>query len=143
MVRHVARRHGRIDAGFTILDVLMAILIMTVAVAGLSAMQLISLTASARAWEIAVATQLCQNKVEQLQAITPPLPAGPAAGEALDARGCVQTGDTRAFCTTRAPGVTFTRTWTLDPLAANKFAVNVAWKGADGRPHNVVLYGER
>jgi Tfp pilus assembly protein PilV len=143
MVHQAPRRLEATEAGFTILDVLMAILIMTIAVTGLSAMQLISLTASARAWEIAVATQLCQNKVEQLQAMPPPLPAGPPAGEALDARGCILTGDTRAFCATRAPGITFTRTWTLDPLAPNKFEVSAKWKGADGRPHSVVLYGER
>lgn len=140
-MRHPGNRSK--EAGFTLLDVLMAILVMTIAITGLSAMQLISLTASARAWEIAVATQLCQNKLEQLQAMPPPLPAGPVAGETLDARGCVITGDTRAFCATRAPGTTFTRTWTLDPLAPNKFEVKATWKGMDGRPHNVVLYGER
>ena len=66
---------NRRTAGFTLLDVLLALMIFMLAAVGLLSMQLSSLAANARARELQEATQLCQDKVEQLLAGLGPNPA--------------------------------------------------------------------
>jgi Tfp pilus assembly protein PilV len=116
---------------------MMAILVMTIGVTGLLAMQLTSLAANARAREISEAAQLCQDKVEQLRSLPLPLPTEPANGELVDARGCLVTGDSRAFCASLMQGVRYTRTWVIDPTMTNRFTVTASWITGDGSAHSV------
>ncbi len=127
----------RINAsGFTILDVMMAILVMTVGITGLLAMQMTSIAANARAREISESAQLCQDKVETLRLMPLPLPVPPPGGELIDARGCLLTGDTRAYCATPAPGIRYTRTWVIDTVVTGRFTVTTSWITNDGSIHS-------
>ncbi len=143
--------------GFTLLDVMMAILVMTIGVTGLLLMQLTSLAANASTRQISEATQLCQNKAEELRAGNLPLPASPggevrdarncltAGGEQVDGRGCLIGTDTRAFCATPVPGNRYRRTWVADtdPNHPGRFEVDTAWTSADGNCHMVTVSDER
>ena len=130
---------ARGDAGFTLLDVLLAMLMFTLAAVGLLSMQLSSLSANVRARELQEATQLCQDKVEQLRLMPLPLPAPPANGESLDGRGCLVTGDSRPACGVLAPGQRYTRTWTIDTTIPGRFEVRTSWSDAEGRGHTVAV----
>src|SRR5260370_41183200 len=103
-------REGPGARGFTILDVLIAILLMTIAITGLSALQLVAIIANARARELAEDTQLCQAKVEELRMLSLPLPLPTLDGEELVARVRMLGGDTRSFRGTPLPGTRYTRT---------------------------------
>src|SRR5690242_1017143 len=83
------RARARGGAGFTLLDVLLALMMFMLGAVGLLSMHLSSLDANVRARELQEATQLCQDKVEQLRLVPLPLPAPPSGGEALDSRGCL------------------------------------------------------
>ena len=137
------RRNRRCtQGGFSLIDVLISIVVMTIGFAGLSAMQLVSLRTGQAARELSEATQLGRAKAEELGAVPQPLPASPAAGELLDARGCRLTGDTRRFCQSPLPGARYTRSWTYDPVA-DGYSVNVSWKDGMGQGHKVVIVGRR
>lgn len=130
---------NRRTAGFTLLDVLLALMIFMLAAVGLLSMQLSSLAANARARELQEATQLCQDKVEQLRLMPVPLPTAPAGGEALDGRGCLVTGDVRAACAELLPGPRYSRTWTIDATIAGRFEVRTSWVSSDGTTHSVAV----
>src|SRR5687767_603683 len=122
----VRRRHRRYapQGGFSLLDVLVSILVMTIGIAGLSAMQLVSLRAGQVARELAEATQLARVKAEELGAVPLPLPPSPVGGELLDARGCRTTGDSRLFCQSPLPGARYSRSWTFDAMTG-RYSVEV------------------
>lgn len=120
------------QAGFTLIEVLIAMLVIVIGMTGLMAMQLISLRSNSRTRELTEATQLCQDRVEQLRAGPLPLPAPPSNGERIDARGCLLTGDPRAFCATPSPGQTYVRTWRADPLNARRYEVTTCWVSPPG-----------
>jgi hypothetical protein len=128
--------------GFSLFDVLISIVVMTIGFAGLSAMQLVSLRTGQAARELSEATQLGRAKAEELGAVPPPLPASPTGGELLDARGCRLTGDTRRFCLALLPGARYTRSWLYDP-AQSTYSVDVSWKDGMGHGHKVVIIGRR
>jgi type II secretory pathway pseudopilin PulG len=134
-----------VPRGFTLLDVLLSILVMTIGFVGLSAMQVTALTAGARARELAEATQLSRSKVEEFMAVPLPLPPPPAGGEVLDARGCRVLGDTRRFCQDRMAGTQYTRTWTVAGTSPQpiRFTVTTTWRSSDGKNHSAVVSGER
>ena len=132
------RRRGA-QGGFTLMDVLVAIVVMTVGVTGLLAMQIASINANNRARELVEAAQLCQDKIEQLRLLPLPLPAPPAMGEDVDARGCVAVTDPRAWCAVGAPGLRYQRTWTLDAVMPGRFEVRVNWTSTDGTFHTTAV----
>lgn len=136
MFPNPARRRGR-RGGFTVLDVMAAILVATIGIAGLLAMQLTSMAANLRARELMEASQLCLDQVERIKSGPLPIALPPVGGEVVDSRGCRIVGATRAACTTVVPGIRYTRTWTVD--ASNRFAVTTTWTSGDGTAHQVVM----
>lgn len=107
--------------GFTLMDVLISILVLTIGVAGLLAMQITAVNANARAREILEAARLAQDKIEQFR--NSPLLGG-ATWEIVDTRGCRQTNnlgqaDTRAFCVGPPWGMRYYRQWRFNPLGVN------------------------
>jgi type II secretory pathway pseudopilin PulG len=134
----VRRRAGQ--AGFTLMDVLAAIVVMTVGITGLLAMQIASINANNRARELMEAAQLCQDKVEQLRLTALPLPLPPGMGyEDVDARGCILGTDPRAWCAGTAPGPRYQRTWIIDAAMQNRFEVRVNWTSSDGTFHTTAV----
>lgn len=123
--------------GFTVLDVMAAILVATIGIAGLLAMQLTSLSANLRARELIEATQLCLDRVEQIKAGPLPIAANPTGGEIVDSRGCPLVGSSRPSCARLTTGINYTRTWTVD--ATNRFQVTTSWTSGDGTIHSVVM----
>lgn len=132
-----ARRSGQ--RAFTLLDVLMAILVMTIGLTGLLAMEITAVQANGRAREIAEATQLARSKIEELRLVAPALPVPPDTGDLLDARGCVLTGDSRAFCFNPPAGNRYLRAWRVDPAVPNRVEVRTSWETPDGRTHTVMV----
>ncbi|MCS6915645.1 MAG: hypothetical protein RMK29_12660 [Myxococcales bacterium] len=137
MRRQPCRRQA---AGFTLMDVLVAILVMVIGVTGLLAMQVTAINANSRARELVEATQLCQDKIEQLRVTPLPLPSPPAPGyEEVDARGCVLGTDPRPWCATLLPGPRYRRTWVQNvmPSGSIRFEVRTTWTSADNRTSTV------
>lgn len=128
--------------GFTLMDVMVAILVMTIGITGLLAMQMTSMSANARSRELMEATQLCQDKIEELRLVPMPVaftPPNAAGGELVDARGCRIINETRAFCSPLLPGVRYTRNWGSDAIVPNRFWVTVSWVTPDNRTHSTTV----
>ncbi len=136
-------RQGHAGRGFTLLEVLVAVILLTIGVTGLSAMELITLRQGALSREMTEAMQLTRAKAEELSIVPLPLPAPPPQGEVLDARGCLITGDTRAYCKVPLPGTRYTRTWVIDPVQQNNYVVQTTWGAVDGTKHRTVMAGGR
>lgn len=139
----MSRLRRRAQDGFTILDGLIAIVVLTIGLTGLSAMQLLAIRDSARVRELNEAAMLAHAKAEELSILPLPLPTPPSKGEVLDARGCVVATDQRAFCLVSLPGVRYTRTWVIDPANPRAYVVQTQWRSADGRTHQTVVAGGR
>jgi prepilin-type N-terminal cleavage/methylation domain-containing protein len=115
----------RIDRGFSLLEVLVATTIITVALSSLAQLLLIATRANAGARTTTYAVVIAQDKMEQLRATDlTELAASPAGAlgantvgyvEYLDANGRPLGGGSA----TPAAGTVFTRRWSIDPLAGN------------------------
>ena len=146
--------------GFTLLDILLAILVMTVGFVGLQMVQIVGFRANSLSREITEANNVARMKLEELKGLydvprNPATVAGVNAQHAdqVDPRGCVKevvtvgnvlTGDpfiTPDYCAPPQTGTEYTRRWLVD--ATGQIFVEVYWDSADGRTHYVELYDVR
>lgn len=124
-------------SGFTILDTMVAALVMLVGTVGLLSMQLVQLAAGARARELTEASQLLQQKLEELR--LQPVPAAPVDGpvEALDARGCPVGAAEPPACAVPYAGTFYRRSYRIVPQGpdAAQVQVTVEWQDESGKNH--------
>lgn len=130
--------------GFTLVDTLIATLLLSAGVAGLLAVQLVQVGAGLRSRQLTEATALAQQQLELLrvrpaateEVLGPPQP--------LDARGCPVPGVTPP-CDQAIAGTVYTRSFRVTPLAAGyaQLQVSVSWVDPQGQPHTVSLNDAR
>jgi Tfp pilus assembly protein PilV len=120
--------------GTTLLDVLIALAVLTSAGAGLLAMAFVVINAHQAARQISEATTLAQAQLDQLTYAAAP----PASGrEEVDGRGCRSGGP----CTPAGP--LYQRSFTIRGERPARIQVTVEWTDGHGRPRKVVLDGQR
>jgi type IV pilus assembly protein PilV len=116
-------RSARRESGFTMVEVLVALFIMTISLAALIGLTASGMKANAYARHATEASVVAEDKLEQLRVMTP---ANLTSGN--------DTCDAKAFVT--ATG-SYTRTWTVSwngSLAT--LTVRVSWS-EDGQPHAI------
>jgi type IV pilus assembly protein PilV len=130
----------REQAGFTLLEVLFAMVILGVGILSIALAQLSSIKVSSKSRSLSQAMFLAQEQLDLFMtmpgadptfaaAVTDePDPAGP-----ID----VNPGD--------ADQTTFTRTWTIEPATPTvglaRITVNIRWNAASGATHQIELQG--
>lgn len=131
------------ERGFTMLDTMVAALVLIIGLVGLLSMQLTQVSAGLRARQISEATALLQQTLEELR--LRPVPAAQLIGpaEQVDARGCPVPAGGPPACQTAllgsSSGTTYTRSWTLTPTqpGAAQVEVHVRWQDPQGQSHEV------
>jgi type II secretory pathway pseudopilin PulG len=127
-----ATRAGRGDeAGFTMIEVMVAFMLTAVATAGLLGMYSIQARSSVYSRHAAEAAELAQDQLERLRATSAPATVTTGTQAHVDEKGKVtSTG-------------TFSRTWTVMPTTEYcDLVVTVAWN-EDGVARQVVMRGRR
>ncbi len=145
------RRRRDPRAGFTILDTLVAVLVMIVGTVGLLSMQLTQVAAGVRSRQLTEATDLAQQAMERLLLYTPAqavAASGIAVPEIVDARGCpvLATATVPSLaCHTAVVGTPYTRTFSATASGPNGalVEVRVAWSDPSGGSHQVNLVNGR
>ena len=130
--------HRTSEDGFTLLEVLIGMVIMTVGLLGLALMQGTSVQANNFANHFAQASYLAQMKVEDL-ASEPFYQTGEAPGsvqsDLVDGANVVEA----ALDETEGPGGLFTRTWTVTDVTdfSRQISVTVTWTDPIGGVRNL------
>jgi len=122
--------------GFTLIEVLFSILFISLGVLGFSANTVGVIKAGHISGNITVATNLAQDKMEQLKALGAVLPACPTA----TAAGCFD-GPLSSQGTLTPPGNLYRRSWMITPntpaVGLVRIEVTVSW--TDYMPREIIL----
>jgi Tfp pilus assembly protein PilV len=111
--------------GFTVVEVLIALLVLMVGMAGILSLQLTSVQATAFSRHATEASVLAEDKMEQLRTVST---AGLLGGtDQVDARGVPL-----------ADGF-YTRTWTITAGPPTAIAVDVTWNEEGTEPYTITL----
>ncbi len=118
----------RREEGFTLIEVLIALLVLMVGMAGILSLQLTSMKATGFSRHATEASSLAEDKVEDLRTV--PLTSGRFANgtDQVDARGVADnTG-------------LYTRTWTITPQTDTTIVtVAVSWNERGGEPYTITM----
>jgi len=130
----------REQAGFTLLEVLMAMVILGVGILSIALAQISSLKVSSRSRSLSQAMYLAQEQLDLFMTMPGADPTFAAPVEdAADPNGPIDVnpGD--------ADETTFTRTWTIEPstpvAGLARITVNITWDAASGATHQIELQG--
>ena len=121
-----AERTG--ERGFTLIEVLIALLILMVGMAGILSLQLTSMKATSFSRHATEASSLAEDKVEDLRTV--PLSSARFADgtDKVDSRGVAD-----------AEGL-FTRTWTIAPgIETTIVNVSVSWTERGNEPYTISM----
>jgi len=121
-----AERTG--ERGFTLIEVLIALLVLMIGMAGILSLQLTSMKATAFSRHATEASSLAEDKVEDLRTV--PLNSARFANgtDTVDSRGVAD-----------ANGL-YTRTWTITPGAETTIVtVSVAWTERGAEPYTITM----
>jgi prepilin-type N-terminal cleavage/methylation domain-containing protein len=125
----VAQRVTRGDPGqrgFTVVEVLIALLVLLIGMAGILSMQLTSVQATAFSRHATEASVLAEDKMEELR--TMPTAALADASDQVDARGVLD------------PQGLYTRAWTIASVPPHlAITVTVSWLEQGGEPYDIAL----
>lgn len=128
-VRSVQR--ARHDAGFTMIEVMIALLLTGVATAGVLGIYSVQTRASVYSRHAIEASELAQDQLERLRTISVPATTTTGTQTQLDEKGKVTSNGA------------FTRSWTITPTTEYcDLVVTVAWID-DGVARQVVMRGRR
>ena len=123
-----ARRKLRPQAGFTMIEVMLAIVITAIVVTGIIGLYKIEVTASSYSRHSSEATALAEDKIEKLRT--------------LGAASAQSGTDTNVDPQDNTGGI-FTRTWTETVLTGYAtITVTVTWSD-DGVAHTLTVYARR
>ena len=126
-MRRVARprRRGE-EGGFTVVEVLIALLVLLIGMAGMLSLQLTAMKATGFSRHATEASILAEDRMEYLR--TAPLASLVDGTDQVDARGVVD-----------STGL-YTRTWTLTPATeTTTIAVSVSWLEQGGEPYTITM----
>lgn len=112
--------------GFTVIEVLIALLVLLVGMAGILSLQLTSVQATAFSRHATEASVLAEDKMEQLRTV----PAAGLAGgnDQVDARGVP---DAQGY---------YIRVWEIDAGPPINIKVDVTWNEEGGQPYTITLH---
>lgn len=103
--------------GFTLLEVMIALVILAVGLLGLASLQIMAIKGNSYGQQMTVASTMAQNQLEQLRRATGGLTNGNDA-------------------VTDQNGITYTRSWTVTPNSpqsgASTVLVTISWTGPTG-----------
>src|SRR5262245_29518808 len=121
------------EAGFTMVEVMVAVLLSAIAVIGIIGLYTVESRASVVSRHKTEAAELAQDKVEELRTMPAPTAAGSGTETGLDEHGNTGSGGSHIF----------TRSWTVTPqgIPAGEFyliSVSVAWEQS-----SIVVRAER
>jgi type IV pilus assembly protein PilV len=112
--RRLAPGRGRGERGFTVIEVLIALLVLLLGMAGILSLQLTSIEATGYSRHATEATVLGEARMEELR--TSPIAAAASGTEQVDARGVPD------------PQGLFTRAWQIVPGPSTAVTVRVTWR---------------
>jgi len=116
------------EGGFTLIEVLIALLVLLIGMAGILSLQLTSMKATSFSRHATEASSLAEDKVEDLRTV--PL------GSARFANGTDQV-DARGVADAEGP---YTRTWTINPGAETTIVnVSVSWTERGNEPYTISM----
>jgi type II secretory pathway pseudopilin PulG len=121
-VHHAASPRSPHDAGFSLLETLIAAVIVATGVAALAQLATLCVQSNARARQTTVATVIAHQKVEELfaDAAAAGLPASPAGTLDRNVDGYCEFVDTTGRALGRGPappaGSAYVRRWSIDPV---------------------------
>lgn len=125
------RRRKRTQAGFTMIEVMIAVLLTAIAVIGIVGLYRVQTRSSGYSRYSTEASVLAADKMEQLRTVAITGPSTGAETGPIDARGQLGAG-----------GI-FDRSWTITALGTQwKLEVTVQWDD-DGQTRSVVLHSLR
>lgn len=128
MAERLSQRPDGSEGGFTIIEILIALLVLLIGMAGVLSLQLTSVEATAFSRHATEASVLAEDKMEQLRTV--PLAVLSNGLDQVDARGVID-----------AAGL-YARTWTIDGRTVE---VTVSWseQGNVDEQLSVTLRSER
>lgn len=135
----------RFEQGFTILEVLFAMLIFSFGILAVASMQITSFSGNDRANIGSEATAIASAKIDELLSVTYDITTPPLQDRTLDGVGGLADEDAAADYTEVPPGTlgNFTTFWNVANNSPNaqmsQISVIVRWTGGDGLQHRVVL----
>jgi type II secretory pathway pseudopilin PulG len=116
----------------TLVDVLIAIAVLSLGGAGLLALQVVVIRTHALARQMTEAVTVARQQMELLV-----LGLSTSGGDTVDASGC----SSARTCTQQ--GTIYTRTWTVGGGTPAQIQVQVRWQDNEGKDRQVVLDGLR
>lgn len=129
MAEQLSEPAGRADQqGFTLIEVLIALLVLMVGMAGILSLQLTSMKATGFSRHATEASSLAEDKVEDLRTVPLNSARFTSGSDQVDARGVAS-----------QDGL-FTRTWTITPRTdTTVVTVSVAWSERGGEPYTISM----
>jgi prepilin-type N-terminal cleavage/methylation domain-containing protein len=118
-------RSVRGERGFTVIEVLIALLVLLIGMAGILSLQLTSVQATAFSRHATEASVLAEDKMEELRAV--PAATLVTGSDQVDARGVP---DAQGY---------YVRDWEVDPGASLTITVKVRWNEEGGDPYTITL----
>lgn len=116
------------ERGFTLIEVLIALLVLMVGMAGILSLQLTSMKATAFSRHATEASSLAEDKVEDLRTVPLSSPRFASGTDLVDSRGVAD-----------AEGL-YARTWTITPGADTTIInVSVAWTERGNEPYTITM----
>ena len=124
-----AKRAGeKNEQGFTLIEVLIALLVLMVGMAGILSLQLTAMKATGFSRHATEASSLAEDKVEDLRTVPLTSPRFATGSDRVDARGVLDT-----------TGL-YNRTWTITPQTDTTIiTVSVAWDERGGEPYTISM----
>jgi type IV pilus assembly protein PilV len=111
------------SGGFTLLEVMIALVILAVGLLGLASLQVMAIKGNSYGQQMTVASTLAQNQLEQLRRTTGTLVNG-------------------TDYPTDQNGITYTRTWVVQPnqpqTGMNTVTITISWTGPTGTGANAI-----
>lgn len=119
-------RRQRKGDGFTLIEVMIALLLLLIGVAGVLTMQMVSVSATGYSRHATEATILAEDKMEELMTMAPAILAD--GTDTVDSKGV---DDVNGF---------YDRTWTVQPVGAvNTVTIVVSWNEKGTEPHSISI----
>ena len=116
------------ERGFTLIEVLIALLVLMVGMAGILSLQLTSMKATSFSRHATEASSLVEDKVEDLRTVSLTSARFVSGTDQIDARGVAD-----------ANGL-YTRTWTITPgTETTVISVSVTWTERGGDPYTITM----
>lgn len=109
-------RRDRSERGFTVIEVMIALLVLLLGMAGILTLQLTSVEATSFSRHATEATVLAEDKMEELRTVPLSALVPGSDPEPVDSRGF--SGVSQAI---------YTRSWSVRPGPVTEIAVTVAW----------------